>query len=100
VSSLNLVSVNPWSHRERDLFCFLDTGFLGLVSEFQDSQGYTEIPCLEKTKKEKKRDPVSKTNIYTHTHTHTPHHTHFFFFFWRQGFSFLCVALAVLELTL
>jgi hypothetical protein len=27
----------------------------GLQSEFQDSQGYTEKPCLEKTKKEKKK---------------------------------------------
>jgi hypothetical protein len=26
----------------------------GLQSEFQDSQGYTEKPCLEKTKKKKK----------------------------------------------
>jgi hypothetical protein len=26
----------------------------GLQSEFQDSQGYTEKPCLEKTKKLKK----------------------------------------------
>jgi hypothetical protein len=24
-----------------------------VLSEFQDSQGYTEKPCLEKTKKEK-----------------------------------------------
>jgi hypothetical protein len=27
----------------------------GLQSEFQDSQGYTEKPCLEKQKKKKKR---------------------------------------------
>jgi hypothetical protein len=27
----------------------------GLQSEFQDSQGYIEKPCLEKPKKEKKR---------------------------------------------
>jgi hypothetical protein len=27
----------------------------GLQSEFQDSQGYTEKPCLEKKKKKKKR---------------------------------------------
>jgi hypothetical protein len=26
---------------------------LGLHSEFQDSQGYTENPCLEKTKQNK-----------------------------------------------
>jgi hypothetical protein len=33
-------------------------GFLGqpdLQSEFQDSQGYTEKPCLKKKKKKKKR---------------------------------------------
>jgi hypothetical protein len=28
----------------------------GLQSEFQDSQGYTEKPCLEKTKKKKKKE--------------------------------------------
>jgi hypothetical protein len=27
----------------------------GLQSEFQDSQDYTEIPCLEKPKKKKKK---------------------------------------------
>jgi hypothetical protein len=27
----------------------------GLQSEFQDSQGYTEKPCLEKTKKRKEK---------------------------------------------
>jgi hypothetical protein len=27
----------------------------GLPSEFQDSQGYTEKPCLEKTKRKKKK---------------------------------------------
>jgi hypothetical protein len=27
----------------------------GLQSEFQDSQGYTEKPCLEKTKKTKQQ---------------------------------------------
>jgi hypothetical protein len=27
----------------------------GLQSEFQDSQGYTEKPCLEKPKKKKKK---------------------------------------------
>ena len=29
-------------------------GHPGLQSEFQDSQGYTEKPCLQKTKKKKK----------------------------------------------
>jgi hypothetical protein len=28
----------------------------GLQSEFQDSQGYTEKPCLEKPKKKKKKE--------------------------------------------
>jgi hypothetical protein len=28
----------------------------GLQSEFQDSQGYTEKPCLKKTKKPKKQN--------------------------------------------
>jgi hypothetical protein len=30
----------------------------GLQREFQDSQGYTEKPCLEKTKKKKKKKEV------------------------------------------
>jgi hypothetical protein len=30
-------------------------GQSGLQSEFQDSQGYTEKPCLEKLKKEKEK---------------------------------------------
>jgi hypothetical protein len=30
---------------------FLVRGQPGLQSEFQDSQGYTEKPCLEKNKK-------------------------------------------------
>jgi hypothetical protein len=34
---------------------FLVRGQPGLQSEFQDSQGYTEKPCLQKGKKEKKR---------------------------------------------
>ena len=32
----------------------------GLQSEFQDSQGYTEKPCLEKAKKEKKERKKEK----------------------------------------
>jgi hypothetical protein len=31
----------------------------GLQSAFQDSQGYTEKPCLEKPKKKKKKDRVA-----------------------------------------
>jgi hypothetical protein len=30
----------------------------GLQSEFQDSQGYTEKPCLEKPKKKKKKTKI------------------------------------------
>jgi hypothetical protein len=32
----------------------------GLQSEFQDSQGYTEKPCLEKTNKKRKRERKGK----------------------------------------
>jgi hypothetical protein len=35
----------------------------GLQSEFQDSQGYTEKPCLKKKKKKKKK--TSKTGPVT-----------------------------------
>jgi hypothetical protein len=34
---------------------FLVRGQPGLQSEFQDSQGYTEKPCLKKPKKKKKK---------------------------------------------
>jgi hypothetical protein len=34
---------------------FLSSSQPGLQSEFQDSQGYTEKPCLEKPKKKKKK---------------------------------------------
>jgi hypothetical protein len=33
---------------------FLSSGQPGLQSEFQDSQSYTEKPCLEKTEKKRK----------------------------------------------
>jgi hypothetical protein len=32
----------------------------GLQSEFQDSQGYTEKPCLEKTKKQTNKQQQKK----------------------------------------
>ena len=51
---------------------FLSSSQPGLQSEFQDSQCYTEKPCLKKTKKQNK---TKKT-------------------------GFLCVALAVLKLAL
>ena len=35
----------------------------GLQNEFQDSQGYTEKPCLEKTKKNKKCEAYIKLFI-------------------------------------
>jgi hypothetical protein len=38
-------------------------GFLSLQSEFQDSQGYTEKPCIEKKNKNQKptNQPTKKT---------------------------------------
>jgi hypothetical protein len=33
----------------------------GLQSEFQDSQGYTEKPCLEKPKNQKEKEKINKT---------------------------------------
>jgi hypothetical protein len=36
-------------------------GQLGLQSEFQDSQGYTEKPCLEKQKTKNKQKTKKKT---------------------------------------
>jgi hypothetical protein len=35
-------------------------GFLSLQSEFQDSQGYTEKPCLKKPKKTKTKTKQNK----------------------------------------
>jgi hypothetical protein len=39
---------------------FLRLRQAGLQSEFQDSQGYTEKPCLEKPKKKKKWMPAGE----------------------------------------
>jgi hypothetical protein len=36
----------------------------GLQSEFQDSQGYTERPCLEKPKRKKKKKRKKKRLFY------------------------------------
>jgi hypothetical protein len=36
---------------------FLGRGQPGLQSEFQDSQNYTEKPCLETNKKQKQKKP-------------------------------------------
>jgi hypothetical protein len=42
-------------------FLSLKPAWSGLQSEFQDSQGYTEKSCLEKTKKKpKKKKPKKK----------------------------------------
>jgi hypothetical protein len=43
------------STREAEAGDFWVRGQPGLQSEFQDSQGYTEKPCLEKPKKKKKK---------------------------------------------
>jgi hypothetical protein len=45
------------SQRQAD---FWVRGQPGLQSEFQDSQGYTEKPCLEKTKQNKKKQKTKK----------------------------------------
>ena len=37
-------------------------GQSGLQSEFQDSQGYTQKPCLEKTKQNKTKQNKTKQN--------------------------------------
>jgi hypothetical protein len=50
---------NP-STREAEAIGFLSSRPPGLQSEFQDSQGYTEKPCLEKQKKKKKKEKREK----------------------------------------
>jgi hypothetical protein len=47
-------SLIPALGRQRQMD-FWVRGQPGLQSEFQDSQGYTKKPCLEKKRKEKKR---------------------------------------------
>ena len=50
---------------------FLSSSQPGLQSEFQDSKGYTEKPCLKKQNKNKKLEPDSMTSwvmlLYTQT---------------------------------
>jgi hypothetical protein len=41
---------------------FLSRGQPGLHSEFQDSQGYAEKPCLNKTKQNKTKQNKTKQN--------------------------------------
>jgi hypothetical protein len=55
--------------REAETGRFLSLRPAWSINEFQDSQGYTEKPCLEKPKKEKKKKNTVKTlncsnNIY------------------------------------
>jgi hypothetical protein len=86
----------------------------GLQSEFQDSQGYTERPCLEKQNKQtNKQKMVSQFSqslgLSWHQFLHNllqfliafelyVHCVHFFCLFFETGF--LCVALAILEFRL
>jgi hypothetical protein len=41
-----------WRQRQADIWV---RGQCGLQSEFQDSQGYKDKPCLEKQKQQKKK---------------------------------------------
>ena len=50
---------NP-STQEAEAGRFLSSRPAGLQSEFQDSQGYTEKPCLKKPKNEKTKKRVQK----------------------------------------
>jgi hypothetical protein len=52
-----------------------------LQSEFQDSQGYTEKPCLRKKKKKKKKTVWTKGYTVRQTLTHYSFHEIFFFSF-------------------
>jgi hypothetical protein len=51
---LQMLTFLPALGRQRQVD-FWVRGQPGLQSEFQDSQGYTEKPCLEKKKKKKKQ---------------------------------------------
>jgi hypothetical protein len=48
------------STREAEAGKFLSLGQPGLQSEFQDCQGYTEKPCLKKTKNQKPKKQTNK----------------------------------------
>ena len=52
---------NP-STREAEAGGFLSSR-PGLQNEFQDSQGYTEKPCLEKTKNKKIKNKLKKSYL-------------------------------------
>jgi hypothetical protein len=54
---------------------FLSSNYPGLQNEFQDSQGYTEIPFLKKSIHIHMHMHIHiHTHTYTHTHTHTQTH--------------------------
>ena len=55
------LAFNP-STREAEAGDFWVRGQPGLQSEFQDSQDYTEKPCLKKTKNKKQKNKKQKTN--------------------------------------
>ena len=42
-------------HWEAEASEFLSSGQSGLQNEFQDSQGYTEKPCLEKNERKQQK---------------------------------------------
>jgi len=74
----HLFSASWWWHtpliptlwRQADLW---DWGHPGLQSEFQDGQGYTEKPCLEKEKQNKQ--PKKKKNQTKNTAPPNPKQT-------------------------
>ena len=51
---------NP-STQEAEADEFLSSRLPALQSEFQDSQGYTEKPCLEKQKQKNQKNQKTKT---------------------------------------
>jgi hypothetical protein len=55
---------NP-STREAEAGGFLSSRPAWSTSEFQDSQGYTEKPCLEKPKKKKKKKKRERERMKT-----------------------------------
>jgi hypothetical protein len=55
---------NPSPGRQRQVD-FWVRGQLSLQSEFQDSQAYTEKPCLKKTKQTNKQKQKQKQNYKT-----------------------------------
>jgi hypothetical protein len=86
--------------RQVDLWVW---GQPGLHSEFQDSQDYTEKPCLEKTRKQKNPKQTNKqkkkAGDLEQPVPPAPHVVFYFFFFFFQSFIYLffdagfCVAL-------